>query len=254
MDQILRDLFHVPLRVELAKVFDRFVGRQVVGSQRQPELRHGHHGISQARSDRGEGLVQVRRHVGEGLAHFPSGRQSEGHPGLGDRLLHRGEGTCRDPQLLLTLVEVLTRYGPLIQQALAALEVARAGERGLLTPQGSHLGPQLGDLGIDLFGGVLEFPALVAELGHQAAGLRLGRRQAHLRLVDSGALDRHLHLERFLVELDEQIPLLHATVVVDQHLHHLARHPGGHKGRVTVDVLPLVLTVFSAVSTCGARK
>ena len=67
------------------------------------------------------------------------------------------------------------------QQRLGALVIGLGPvESGLLTPQGGHLGPQLGDLGIDLFGGVLEFPALGAELGLQAAGLGLGRRQVRL--------------------------------------------------------------------------
>ena len=60
-----------------------------------------------AHADRGEGLVQVRRHVGEFLALFRLGREAEGDPRLGDRLLRLGEGGCRDPQLLLTQVVVL---------------------------------------------------------------------------------------------------------------------------------------------------
>ena len=38
----------------------------------------------------------------EALALFRLGREAEGHPGLGDRLLRLGDGGCRDPQLLLT--------------------------------------------------------------------------------------------------------------------------------------------------------
>ncbi len=137
----------------------------------------------------------------------------------------------------------------------ARLKSARARfESGLLSPQGGHLGPQEGDLGIDLLGGVLEFPALAAELRLQAAGLRLGRRQVRLRRVDGGALQRHLHLERFLVELDEQIPLLHALVVVDQHLHHLAGYPRGHEGHVTVDVSVLGAHRVQCRITHGTRK
>ena len=132
---------------------------------------------------------------------------------LGDRLLRLGEGGCRDPQLLLILVVIRTADGSLRQQRLGALEIGPGSvESGLLTPQGGHLGPQEGDLGIDLLGSVLEFPALGAELGLQAAGLRFGRRQVHFRRADSGALQCHLHLVGFLVELDEQIPLLHALL------------------------------------------
>ena len=130
-----------------------------------------------------------------------------------------------------------TADGSTRQQRLGAFEIGLGpAENRLLAPQGGYLGPQQGDLGIDLFGGVLKLPALGAELGRQAAGLGFGRHQVRLRLADGGALQRQLHLERFLVELDEQIPLLHALVVVDQHLHHLAGYPRGHQGHVTVDV------------------
>ena len=164
-------------------------------------------------------------------------RQSEGHPRLGDRLLCLGEGGCRDPQLLLTKIVVGMADGMRRQQRCGALEIGPGSvESGLLTPQGGHLGSQEGDLGIDLLGGGLELPALGAELRPQATGLGLGHREVRLRRLDGGALQRHLHLERFLVELDEQIPLLHAVVVTNQHLHHLTGYPRGHKGCVTVDV------------------
>ena len=45
-----------------------------------------------------------------------------------------------------------------------------------------------------------------------------------------------LDLVRLLVELDQQVPLLHAVVVVHQDPAHLAGDPGGHEGHVAVDV------------------
>ena len=45
-----------------------------------------------------------------------------------------------------------------------------------------------------------------------------------------------LNLVRFLVELDQQVPLLHAVVVVHQDLGHLAGDAGSHEGHVAVDV------------------
>ena len=117
--------------------------------------------------------------------------------------------------------------GMLRQQRLGAVVIGPGSvENRLLTPQGGHLGPQEGDLGIDLLGSVLEFPALGAELGFQAAGGRLGCRQIRLRHANGGALQRHQHLERFLVELDEHISLVHSLVVINQHFHHLPGYAG----------------------------
>ena len=71
---------------------------------------------------------------------------------------------------------------------------------------------------------------------YQAADLGLGRDQVRLGRRHGGLLERDLDLVRLLVELDEHIPLLHAVVVIHQHLHHLAGYPGGHEGHVAVDV------------------
>ena len=54
--------------------------------------------------------------------------------------------------------------------------------------------------------------------------------------VHGGLLDRDLNLVRLLVELDQQVALFHAVVVVHQDLGHLAGHPGGDEGHVAVDV------------------
>ena len=64
-----------PFLVELAKLFKRLVGRKVGGLQRLSEQGHRQHAFGQGRSHRGEGLVQVRRHVAEALARFRMGRR-----------------------------------------------------------------------------------------------------------------------------------------------------------------------------------
>ena len=72
-------------------------------------------------------------------------------------------------------------------------------------------------------------PTLRAHLG-------LGGNQVGFRRRDRGLLDRELDLVGFLVELDEHAPLLHAHVVVDEHLNHLAGNPRRDKGHVAVDI------------------
>ena len=65
---------------------------------------------------------------------FRLGRQSEGHPELGNCLLCLGKGSCRDPQLLLILVVVRTAHGRIRPQFLGALEIGSGSvESGLLT-------------------------------------------------------------------------------------------------------------------------
>ena len=164
-------------------------------------------------------------------------RQPEGRPDLIDllaRLAHRGLG---DPELVLVLFKVLAADGRRAEQPPGAL-VFGSGlvERGLPGAQGGPVGSQLGDLAVDLLGGELEFPALAARLRLQRTGLGLGRGRVRLGRLDGGALQINLHLKRFLVELDEQVPLLDAVVVVHQDPGHLAGHPGGHEGHVAVDV------------------
>src|SRR5207248_1846263 len=43
-------------------------------------------------------------------------------------------------------------------------------------------------------------------------------------------------LVRLLVELDEQVPLVYAVVVIDEDLHHLTGHARRYEGHVAVDV------------------
>ena len=73
-------------------------------------------------------------------------------------------------------------------------------------------------------------------LGHLAAHLGLGGHQVGFGRRHGGFLDLDLNLVRLLVELDQQVALFHAVVVIHQDLGHLARHPGGDEGHVAVDV------------------
>ena len=57
-----------------------------------------------------------------------------------------------------------------------------------------------------------------------------------LRGIDRRLGDVHLHLVRLLVELHQQIALVHAIVVIHQNAHHLAGHARGDERDVAVDV------------------
>ena len=126
---------------------------------------------------------------------------------------------------------------PLGSSSSPRLRLARASSRVALPAlERRDVGPQVGDLGVDVLDGVLELEPIGPGLGHQAAHLGLGGRQVRLGRRHGGFLDRDLNLVRLLVELDQQVPLLHAVVVVHQDLAHLAGDPGSHEGHVAVDV------------------
>ena len=180
------------------------------------------------------------RSAGTSVRSFPSGlrRQAEGDPRLVDLLeglLDRGFG--RPPasrRWSNSSVLIAPRWRG---AASARLRSASAQLEGrLLAPQGRHAGPQHGDLVIDVLDRRLELPPLAPGLGQDAADLGLGGHQVGLGADHGRLLDVELNLVRLPVELDQQVPLLHAVVVVDQDPAHLAGDPGGHEGHVAVDV------------------
>ena len=98
------------------------------------------------------------------------------------------------------------------------------------------VGPQVGDLGVDVFDGTLELEALARTRPTMPCTLALGGRQVGFGRRDRGLLDRDLDLVGFLVELDQDASLFHAHVVVDQHGLHLAGDPRRHEGHVPVHI------------------
>ena len=89
---------------------------------------------------------------------------------------------------------------------------------------------------VDVLDRPLELPPLAPGLGQDAPDLGLGGHQVGLGGDHGRLLDVDLDLVRLLVELDQQVPLLHPVVVVHQDPAHLAGDPGGHVGHVAVDV------------------
>ena len=109
-------------------------------------------------------------------------------------------------------------------------------ESRLLALQGRHACPQEGDLVIDLFDRRLEPPPLAAGQAQDASNLGLGGLLVGLGVGHRRFLDIDLHLVRFTVELDQQVPLLHAIIVIHQDTADLASDTGSHEGHMAVDV------------------
>ena len=82
---------------------------------------------------------------------------------------------------------------------------------------------------VDVLDRPLELPPLAPGLGQGAPDLGLGGLQVGLGVDHGRFLDVDLNLVRLLVELDQQVSLLHSVVVVHQDPAHLAGDPGGHE-------------------------
>ena len=126
---------------------------------------------------------------------------------------------------------------PLGSELLAPFEVGLSQHQGrLLALVSRHVGPKVGDLVVHLLHGRLQLPTLGSADRLQSAHLGFGGHQVRFGGSDGGSLDRDLNLVGLLVELDQQVPPLHAVVVVHQHPAHLAGDPGSHEGHVAVDI------------------
>jgi hypothetical protein len=174
------------------------------------------------RPNGGEILVEVVRDLAEVVALGRLGgeakadsRRKDGFEGLID---------IRDIDLnrLPPLVHLFLADGSARQELLAPLEVvSRQLQSGLPALEGRDVGPEIGELGVHVLDGTLELEPIGPDLGDLSAGLGLGSRQVRLGGRNGGLPDRDLILEGLLVELDQQRPLLHTVVVVNQHPAHL---------------------------------
>ena len=102
--------------------------------------------------------------------------------------------------------------------------------------QRRDIGPQHGHLIVHIFDRVLQFKSIGPRLGHHRAHFVLRHQQICLRRGDHRFFQIDIDLKRLLVELHENVPLFHPVVIVDQNLHHLARHARGDERDVTGDV------------------
>ena len=188
-------------------------------------------------ADAGKGLVEIRGHVGQVLALGRNGRQPERDPRLVNAfqgLLDLGLG---DPQRRTGLIVFLLRDGIRDDELCVPVE-GRLGqhERGLLGFERGHVGPQQGDLIIDLFDGMLKVEAQAAGFSHEAA--RGGRRGHEIGLGRGNGRvgDIDLHLVRRPIEFHKDVALVYAVVVFDKDPHDLPGNPRGHEGHIIAHV------------------
>ncbi len=179
--------------------------------------------MSQRLPDRRVILVEVVGNLAQVVARGRLGGQSQGDSRRQHCLERLIESRLSDLDRLAPLVEVLLADASTRREVLAPPKVVpRQLQSRLPALQGRDVGPQVGDLGVDVLDGALELEPIGLKLGYQTARLRLGGRQVRLGRRHGGLLEFDLILEGFLVELDQHVPLLHPVVVIDQHPAHLA--------------------------------
>ena len=202
----------------------------------KPSLRQALVHVGQRLADPGERLVDVGGDVRQ-LALLGVRGEAERDPRLMDfleGLLDRGRGR---PLGLEALVEVLAGERVAAEEAPGPHQVgAGALEGRLLAPQGRDPGPEQRDRVVDILDRPLELPAQAPGLGQDAPDLGPCGHQLGLGGDQGRLLDVDLDLVRLLVELDQQVPLLHPFVVVHQDAADLSGDAGGHVGHVAVDV------------------
>ena len=232
----LQDPIDVPLLVAPGELLEGLLGRLRDGDEGEADLRQALVDIGQRLADPGERLVDVGGDVRQ-LNLLGVRGQAERDPRLMDfleGLLDRGR---RSSLGLEALVEVLAGERVTVDQGPGPLQVGAGSLEGrLLAPQGRDPGPEQRDRVVDVLDRPLELPAQAPGLGEGAPNLGPSSRQLGLGGDQGRLLDVDLNLVRLLVELDQQVPLLHPLVVVHQDAADLSGDTRRHVGHVAVDV------------------
>ena len=182
-------------------------------------------------------MVEVVRHTGQGLPLGRLRRQPQTDAiGVDDLQGLIDEGFIHLDGLAAQ-IEVFLADASAWRQVFAAFEVGPCQVQcGLPGFEGGDIGADVGDLIVDVLHGVFELVAIAACLAGITAHLGLRRHPVPVRRRHRGLLDRNLDLIGLLVELDQQVALFHAVIVIHQDLHYLPRHPGRHKGHMAVHI------------------
>jgi hypothetical protein len=137
---------------------------------------------------------------------------------------------------LAALIEFLPRDRAAIEQSLRPNQVGlRSIEGRFFTSQRGDSSTEHGDLVIDLLDRRLELPPLAAGHAKSRSHLGFGSLEVGLGVIHGRLLDVHLYLERLSIELDQQVSLPHAIVVIDINLADLAGDARCNKSHVAVD-------------------
>ena len=132
-------------------------------------------------------------------------------------------------------IVLLPAYGCLRQQLLSPGKFnLRQLECRLAFVERGNTRMQLGHPVVDVIDGVLQFPAQAHGLGLDPAHLHRGRDQIRPCNIDGRLFFSDCVLEGLLVQLDENISLVNAVVVIDQHPRYLPAYASRNERDVAV--------------------
>ena len=226
-DEVFEDAVEIPAGIPLAEVSQELAWSHVLADQVQADLGRGLDQVVQRRPDCGEGLFEIRRDLGQVVPVGRLGGKAEVDPARVDLLQGLLDGRLIHLDRLPAHVEIFLADAPARYELLAPFEVGLRQRQGrLLALVSRHVGSKRGDLVVHLLHGRLQLPTLGSADRLQSAHLGFGGHQVRFGGSDGGSLDRDLNLVGLLVELDQQVPPLHAVVVVHQAPGSPGRRPG----------------------------
>ena len=182
-----------------------------------------------------KGLVEIGRHLAEIAAPVRLRRQPQRDADLVDFGQGLGEFRASRRQLRLPLVVHLTRHIVPGDELLRPIEFnLRQRQCGLALVDSGDPRVQQRDLVIDVLHGVLQVPASAPGLRFDRARRRGGCLQVCFRGVDRCLLLGDRNPVRLLVQLGEEISLVHTVVVIHQNAGNLSCHAGRNKRHVPI--------------------
>ena len=184
-----------------------------------------------------KGLVEIGRHLAEIAAPVGLRRQPQRDADLVDFGQGLSEFRAGRRQLRLPLVVHLTRHIGAGDELPRPIEFElRQRQRGLALFDSGDPRVQQSDLAVDILHGALQVPALAPCLRFDRAHRRGGGLQVCFRGVDRRLLLGDRNPVRLLVQLGEEISLVHTVVVIHQNAGNLSSHAGRDKRHVPIHV------------------
>ena len=184
-----------------------------------------------------KGLVEIGRHLAEIAAPVRLRRQPQRDADLVDFGQGLGEFRASRRQRRLPLVVHLTRHIVSGDELLRPIEFnLRQRQCGLALVDSGDPRVQQRDLVIDILHGVLQVPASAHCLRFDRACRRVGGLQVCFRGVDRCLLLGDRNPVRLLVQLGEEISLVHTVVVIHQNAGNLSCHAGRNERHVPIHV------------------
>ena len=233
------------LGIEIEEFLDDLIGQCIERLRVHAERRSALQQVRQRLPNAGKGLVEVGRRLGQALGgrgHFVGVEWRRRQAQAGTNLVGGLQGLPHlclgDQVILLSKIEFLLRGSSLglheLQVAIVFIQGVFSHGQGFL--ESVNIALQLVDLPVHVLHRVEQLETIAARLSDHAVHLRLRHPQFRLGRRQVGFLDPDLNLVRLLVELNDQVSLLDAIVVIHQHLDDLAGDARGDKRDVAVHV------------------